>query len=261
MENSNNYTLVTGGTEGLGMELVKLFARDKHNIIIVARNLKKLNEVKFSIEKEFKVKVEILNIDLSVNNSCEEVYRFVEKNNFVVDNLINNAGMGGFGLFHESNIINDEKLIEINISSLTKLTHYFLKKMIGRNSGGILNVASTAAFSAGPMMNTYYASKAYVLSLTEAIYEEVKGYKIKVSCLCPGAMETNFQSKAGIVKNEKSKALLMKPKDVAEVGYKDFNKGKVIIIPGVKNKLLVLGSKLLPRSLGRKTVLYSNKGR
>lgn len=260
MRNSNRYTLVTGGTEGLGIELAKLFARDKHNIIIVARNVEKLNEVKFSIEKEFKVKVETLSIDLSVNNSCEEVYRFVEKNNFVVDNLINNAGIGGFGLFHESDMRNEERLVEININSLTKLTHYFLKKMIDRNSGGVLNVASTAAFSAGPRMNTYYASKAYVLSLTEAIYEEVKEYRIKVSCLCPGAMETNFQSKAGIIKSEKSKALLMKPKDVAEIGYKDFNKGKVIIIPGIKNKLLVLGSKLLPRSLARKIVLYSNKG-
>ncbi|MDS0525377.1 SDR family oxidoreductase [Clostridium sp. SHJSY1] len=259
MEKVNRYTLITGGTEGLGMELAKLFAKDKHNLIIVARNEEKLSKVKNNIEKEFNVEVETLSVDLTVNNSCEEVYRFVEKNNFVVDNLINNAGVGSFGFFHESNIKREEKLIQININSVTKLTYYFLKSMIKRNCGGILNVASTAAFSAGPKMNTYYASKAYVLSLTESIYEEVKEYGVKVSCLCPGAIKTNFQSKAGIIKNDKSKSLLMSSKDVAEIAYKDFNKGRVIIIPGIKNKLLVFGNKLLPRSLVRKIVLYSNK--
>ncbi|WP_143317812.1 SDR family oxidoreductase [Clostridium sp. HBUAS56017] len=261
MSENNRYTLITGGTEGIGLELSRLFAKDKHNLIIVARNKERLEKVKKEVEKEFNIVARILSIDLSVNNSCEEIYRFVEKNNFVVDNLINNAGIGSFGSFHELDMEREEKLIEINIRSLTKLTNYFLKKMIDEKTGGILNVASTAAFLAGPKMNIYYASKAYVLSLTEAIHEEVKDYGIRVSCLCPGAVQTAFQSKAGIMKNDKTKGLMMSPKEVAIIAYRDFKKGKVIIIPGFKNKLLVLGNKLASRSLGRKIVMYSNKSK
>ncbi|MBD7910874.1 SDR family NAD(P)-dependent oxidoreductase [Clostridium cibarium] len=261
MSENNRYTLITGGTEGIGLELSRLFAKDKHNLIIVARNKERLEKVKKEVEKEFNIVARILSIDLSVNNSCEEIYRFVEKNNFVVDNLINNAGIGSFGSFHELDMEKEEKLIEINIRSLTKLTNYFLKKMIDEKTGGILNVASTAAFLAGPKMNIYYASKAYVLSLTEAIHEEVKDYGIRVSCLCPGAVQTAFQNKAGIMKNDKTKGLMMSPKEVARIAYRDFKKGKVIIIPGFKNKLLVLGNKLASRSLGRKIVMHSNKSK
>jgi short-subunit dehydrogenase len=261
MNDHNGYTLITGGTEGIGLELAKLFARDQHNLIIVARDKDKLRKIKKSIEKDYDIKVEVLSVDLSVNKSCEEIYNFVEENKLTVDNLINNAGIGSFGFFYESDIEKKEKLIQINITSVTNLTHFFLGRMVERKGGGILNVASTAAFVAGPKMSTYYASKAYVLSLTEAIYEEVKGYGIKVSCLCPGAVKTSFQSKAGIVKSDKAKALLMSPEEVARIAYRDFNKGKVIIVPGIKNKMLVLGNKFLSRSFGRKMVLYSNKSK
>lgn len=259
MKNLNKYTLITGGTEGIGFELVKLFAKDNHNLIIVARNYEKLKKVKIAVEKEFNVKVEIISVDLSVSNSCEKVYEFVEKNNFTVDNLINNAGVGCFGYFNELDIKEQEDLISINVLSLTNLTSYFLNKMIENKNGGILNVASTAAFSAGPKMSTYYASKAFVLSLTESIYEEVKDKGIKVSCLCPGAVKTEFQKKSKIVKSEKAKGLLMDADKVAKVAYEGYKKGNVIIIPGLKNKFLVWANKFIPRSLARKIVLYTNK--
>lgn len=259
MSNLDRYTLITGGSEGIGFELAKLFAEDKHNLIIIARNEDKLKDVKKYIENVYKVKVEILSVDLSVDNSCEKIYEFVDKNNFIVDNLINNAGVGCFGYFNELNIREQEKLIKINILALTNLTHYFLNKMIKNREGGILNVSSTAAFSAGPKMSTYYASKAYVLSLTESLYEEAKKYGISVSCLCPGAVKTSFQKKASIVKNGKAEALLMKPDVVAKIAYKGYKKGSVIIIPGAKNKLLVWANKFIPRALARKIVLYANK--
>ena len=258
MKNVNNYTLITGGTEGIGLELSKLFARDGHNLILVARNKEKLIKVKEELQKEFNVKVEILSLDLSVNN-CEKLFAFVEKNKLSVDNLVNNAGVGSFGTFFEETVETVDNLLEININSLTNISNYFLKKMIRSNKGGILNVASTAAFSAGPKMGIYYASKSYVLSLTEAIHEEVKGKNIRVSCLCPGAVRTSFQNKAGIIKNEKAKSLMMEADEVASIAYKEFSKGKAIIIPGTKNKILVWANKFIPRSLARKIVLYSNK--
>ena len=152
-----------------------------------------------------------------------------------------------------------KELIDINIKVLTKLTKYFLPKIIECKNGGILNVASTAAFCSGPRMAAYYASKAYVLNLTEAIYEECKDSGIRISCLCPGPVKTTFQDKAGIKKSESAKKYLMDAEEVAKVSYKDFKKGKLIIIPGMKNKLLVIGNKLLPRRISRKIILKTNK--
>jgi short-subunit dehydrogenase len=256
----NRYTLITGGTEGIGFEIAKLFAKDKHNLFIVARNRNKLEETKNLFEKVYNIKVVILDIDLVVDNSCEKIYEFVDKNNLTVDNLINNAGIGSFGFFHEGEDGFEEKIIKINIIALTNLTKYFIKEMIKRGQGGILNVASTAAFVAGPKMAMYYSTKAYVLSLTEAIHHEVKPLGVRVSCLCPGPVMTSFQERAGVKKSEKMKKLMMTPEYVAKEAYKGFKMGNAIIIPGKKNKILVLGNKLLPRVIGRRLVSMSNKG-
>ena len=254
----NRYTLITGGTEGIGLELAKLFATDKHNLIIVARNEDKLKDMKIRFEEEYKIIVEIIKIDLCVDKFCEKIIKVVEEKNFIVDNLINNAGIGGFGFFVESEEGFEEEIININIIALTTLTKYFLKEMIKRGNGGILNVASTAAFTSGPKMSMYYSSKAYVLSLTEAIHDEVKSLGIRVSCLCPGPVKTSFQEKAGIKKSEKAKKYLMDVNIVAEEAYLGFIKGKTIIIPGYKNKLLILANKLIPRALSRKIILRNN---
>ena len=254
----NRYTLITGGTEGIGLELARLFATDKHNLIIIARNKDKLEDIKIKFEKEYKVIVEIIQIDLGVDKFCEKVIEIVEEKNLVVDNLINNAGIGSFGFFSEAEDGFEEKLININVIALTTLTKYFLKDMIKRGEGGILNVASTAAFVGGPKMSMYYSSKAYVLSLTEALHDEVKNLGIRISCLCPGPVKTSFQEKAGINKSEKAKKYLMDASKVAEDAYLGFIKGKAIIIPGYKNKLLILANKLIPRALSRKIILISN---
>ena len=257
---SKKYTLITGGTEGIGFELAKLYGKDNENLILVARDEDKLKEKKAFLEKEYNIEVLILSTDLSVDTSCEKIIKFVDEKNIVVDKLINNAWIGSFGEFHLGKDDFEEKIIGINIISLTNLTKHFLKEMVERKSGGILNVASTAAFVGGPKMAMYYSTKAYVLSLTEAIHDEVNDYGVKVSCLCPGPVRTSFQSKAGIKKSESAKKYLMSAEDVAKEGYKKFEKNKAIIIPGFKNKLLVIGNKLIPRVLSRKIIQMTNKG-
>ena len=258
MNSTRNYTLITGASTGIGYELAKLFANDIHNLILVARDEGKLETAKNELSK-YNVEVKILSLDLSKSEDIQGLFNYVEMNKLNVDILVNNAGIGTFGDFSEIEWVKEEALIDINIKVLTKLTKYFLPKIIECKNGGILNVASTAAFCSGPRMAAYYASKAYVLNLTEAIYEECKDSGIRISCLCPGPVKTTFQDKAGIKKSESAKKYLMDAEEVAKVSYKDFKKGKLIIIPGMKNKLLVIGNKLLPRRISRKIILKTNK--
>lgn len=258
MNSTRNYTLITGASTGIGYELAKLFAKDRHNLILVSRDEGKLETAKNELSK-YNVEVKILSLDLSKSEDIQGLFNYVEMNKLNVDILVNNAGIGTFGDFSEIEWVKEEALIDINIKVLTKLTKYFLPKIIECKNGGILNVASTAAFCSGPRMAAYYASKAYVLNLTEAIYEECKDSGIRISCLCPGPVKTTFQDKAGIKKSESAKKYLMDAEEVAKVSYKDFKKGKLIIIPGMKNKLLVIGNKLLPRRISRKIILKTNK--
>ena len=258
MNSTRNYTLITGASTGIGYELAKLFAKDRHNLILVARDEGKLETAKNELSK-YNVEVKILSLDLSKSEDIQGLFNYVEMNKLNVDILVNNAGIGTFGDFSEIEWVKEEALIDINIKVLTKLTKYFLPKIIECKNGGILNVASTAAFCSGPRMAAYYASKAYVLNLTEAIYEECKDSGIRISCLCPGPVKATFQDKAGIKKSESAKKYLMDAEEVAKVSYKDFKKGKLIIIPGMKNKLLVIGNKLLPRRISRKIILKTNK--
>ncbi|MEG0857821.1 MAG: SDR family oxidoreductase [Terrisporobacter sp.] len=254
-----SHVLITGATAGIGYELAKLFAIDGYNLILIARNKDKLIQAKKQLEM-YNINVDILSVDLSVDNSCEKVFTFVDEKNLTVDILINNAGVGSFGEFTSISMKKELELIDINIRALTELTKHFLYKMVGNENGAIMNVASTAAFCAGPKMAAYYASKAYVLNLTEALNEEVKDKGVKVSCLCPGAVNTEFQNKAGIKKSDNVKKNIMTAKKVAEIAYRDLEKGKIIIIPGFKNKMLVIVNKFLPRAISRKVILKINKG-
>ena len=259
MTDSNiRYTLITGASTGIGYELSKLFAKDKHNLILVSRNKIKLQSVKNELLK-YNIDIKILGLDLASSEDIKSLFSYIEINKLNVTILVNNAGIGTFGDFNDIEWEKEEALIDINIKALTQLTKYFLPKIVECKNGGILNVASTAAFCSGPRMAAYYASKAYVLNLTEAIYEEYKDNGIKISCLCPGPVKTSFQGKAGIKKSEAAKKYLMDAEEVAKVCYKDFNKGKLIIIPGMKNRLLVMGNKILPRSISRKIILKTNR--
>ena len=255
-----SFVLITGATSGIGYELAKIYASEGYNLILVARNIKRLEEVKNEFNLIYNVNIHILSVDLAVDNSAEIILNYVNKKNLTVDILINNAGIGSFGYFKELDINKEIDQININVRALTELTRLFLPIMMNNETGSILNVASTAAFCAGPKMATYYASKAFVLSFTEAIYEEIKGSNVRISCLCPGTVKTEFLDKAGIKKKEISKNNMMTAKEVARLAYRDFNRGKLIIIPGFKNKLIIGINKIIPRSLSRKIILLMNKG-
>lgn len=254
----NKYTLITGATSGIGYELAKLFAKDKNDLIIVARDAGRLNEVKAELEQISSIRVHSVEADLKLEASVEKIIKFVDENNLTVENLVNNAGFGSFGHFHEVDTEKDLDMIKVNIYALTRLTKSFLPKIIELGKGGVLNVASTAAFAPGPKMSVYYATKAYVLSLTEALGEELKGTNIKITALCPGPVKTNFQSRAEVLKSEKAKKYMMDAKTVAYIGYKDYFKGKLIVIPGLKNKFMIQALRIAPRSVIRKIIRSVN---
>lgn len=241
--------LITGATSGIGYEFSKIFIENEYNVVLVGRNLEKLRELQeFSMKKY--VSAYIYKVNLSLNESIDNLYKKIKNDVGRVDILINNAGIGFNGEFNEIDWQNQLDVINVNIISLTKLTKLFLKDMIDQGSGKILNVASTGAYQPGPLISVYYASKAYVLSFSEALREEVKDKGVDVVTLCPGATKTNFSKRAG--KGDLDVA--MSAEEVAEIGYKALMKNKAICTPGFMNKILVFLSKIAPTTLNAKIV-------
>ncbi|CDQ20419.1 hypothetical protein SAMN05192559_105318 [Halobacillus karajensis] len=248
--------LITGASSGIGEELARLFAKSGYNLIVVARSENKLNQLKEQLDEH---PVTIIPQDLSEHGAAESVYRKVKELGLSITVLVNNAGFGLNGQFEELSLLHQQKMLRVNINALTELTHLFLPEIKAARfrsiPKGVLNVASTAAFQPGPKMAVYYASKAYVLSLSEALVEELKETNVTISTLCPGATETNFFRKAHadhtkLVKNT------MSAETVAKSGFLGFVKGKRVIVPGVKNKGMVYASKFFPRSLSAKLAHY-----
>jgi short-subunit dehydrogenase len=245
-----NYALITGASGGIGFDLAKLLAKDKHNLVLIARSEDKLKEIKSSFEKDHGINILIITVDLSVPESASKVFDELEKQDIHIDILINNAGFGDFGIFAECDWQKQEQMINLNILALTKLTRLFLPAMIKLGNGRIMNVASTAAFQPGPLMSVYYATKAFVLSFTYAIANEIKGTGVKITALCPGPTDTGFVSAASLEGSKLFKTF--KPKtssDVALFGYKRMMKGKLLAIPGAMNKLMVWSIRFTPRKL------------
>lgn len=236
--------LITGASSGFGYEFVKLFAKDNYELIIASRNLERLEEIK----REFPtVEVTVIQVDLTKPNSASELYYEIKDRNLRVDVLVNNAGFGMLGEFSKLDVQRQIDMIQVNAAALTELTHYVLQEMRQRGEGKILNVASTAAFLPGPLMAVYYATKAYVLSFSEALVEELRGTGITVTTLCPGPSKTNF-AKAAKVEKTKMFGSVMNADTVAMLGYKALMKGQRVVITGTLNKLGAYASKFLPRS-------------
>ena len=244
-----NYALITGASSGIGLELSHLLAEAGSNLILVARKEKDLYELKTSLTKKYNISVEVIKKDLGNPSAPKEIYDEVASKGMSVDTLINNAGVGSFGPFSEISLEKDINLIDVNVRALTELTKLFLPHLLEEKKGRILNVASTAGFMPGPYMAVYYASKAYVISFSEALSSELEGTSVSVSVLCPGPTKTGFQAKAEMKKSDFVSLGVMDAKTVALCGYKGMLKGKTIIIPGYLNKLLILGGKLMPRKL------------
>ncbi len=242
--------LITGASNGIGLELAKLHASKGGDLVLVARNKSKLDELKTELETQFKIKVYTIGKDLSANNSAQEVYDETTKQNIKIDYLINNAGFGDFGMFVETDWNKELQMINLNITTLTQFTKLYLQDMVKRKAGKIMNVASTAAFQSGPTMAVYYATKAYVLSFSEAVDNEVSSYGITITTLCPGATESGFQAAAAMQESNLVKGKkLPTSKDVAEYGYAAMMKGKTVAIHGLINWIMANSVRFTPRAL------------
>lgn len=242
--------LITGASNGIGLELAKVHASKGGDLVLVARNKSKLDELKAELESKYKVKVYTIGKDLSLSNSAQEVYEETTKQNIQIDYLINNAGFGDFGMFVDSDWSKELQMINLNITTLTQFTKLYLKDMVKRRNGKIMNVASTAAFQPGPIMAVYFATKAYVLSFSEAVDNEVRDKGVTITALCPGATESGFQAAAAMEESNMVKGKkLPTSKEVAEYGYAQMMKGKTVAIHGLMNWILANSVRFTPRSI------------
>lgn len=237
--------LITGASMGIGLDLAVLAARDGYDCILVSRNEPRLHELKKVLEKRYRVSVHVFALDLSEHGADKRLIAAIDEAGLTVDFLINNAGFGTTGAFADLDAETEAEEVRLNVNTLTALTKAYLPAMIERNHGYVLNVASVAAYQPGPYMAVYYATKAYVLSLTEALHAEVKGTGVHVSVLCPGPTDTDFFNRAG------SEMMVSKMPShlVAFFGYKGVMQNKRVIVPGLSNQLLVGLAKVMPRAV------------
>lgn len=244
--------LVTGASSGIGRDMARYLSTLGYDIIAVARDGKALNELKQSLHTN----IEIISMDLSEEEDCKELYNTLK--NKKIDILVNNAGFGDFGEFVDTDLDKELNMINVNIKAVHILTKLFLKDMVKRDSGHILNVASIAGFiPGGPLMATYYSTKAYIVRLTQSIYTELKKKKsnVKISVLCPGPVNTNFNKVADVKFNLKGQS----SEYVAKYGIDETLKGKLIIIPGVKIKIARFLVKISPEKLSAKVCMKMQK--
>ncbi len=242
--------VVTGGASGIGLEFVKLLISDNYKVYVVDNSQENLSKLSSIVNSE---NFESIHQDLSKTDSPEKLYKILKNKN--VDVLINNAGFGTFGKFHKTDWKIEKDMINLHVLNTTHLTKLFLKDMVKKNEGKILNIASVAAFQPGPLMSLYYATKAYILHFTEAISNEVKDKNICISVLCPGQTKTNFQKNVSTKKNT-IKFNTACPIKVAKYGYESLKRNVTVSVPGFWNNFIIFLGRLLPRSTSTNLVRY-----
>jgi short-subunit dehydrogenase len=251
--------LVTGASSGIGLELVKCFATDGCRLILVARNTEALETLAKELRQPHGIETLVLTADLSRPETPKRIFNELQNAGIAVDVLVNNAGFGAHGAFVEMSLPWQLEMLQVNIAALTELTGLFLPGMIARRRGGILNVGSVAGFQPGPGMTVYYATKAYVLSFTEALAEELLGTGLTVSVLCPGPTTSNFGNVARGNKVRRLNTSKMSAEAVARHGHRAFRNGKVTAIPGIQNQLMIFLNRIAPRWFPRKIVKLYNR--
>jgi short-subunit dehydrogenase len=239
--------LITGASAGLGAEFARQLSRRSEALVLVARRKDRIE----ALAKELG-NARAVAIDLSKPNSAAELMADVKANGETVDLLVNNAGFGLIGRFADLDAKREREMIDLNAGTLTDLCRAVAPEMVKRKSGGILNVASTAAFQPGPKMAVYFATKAYVLSFTEALHEELKPHGIKISCLCPGPTRTEFGEVAGFGGNGLFDRVAMESPEVVEAGLRGLDRNQAVVVPGWTNKLTAVSGRFAPRSVVRK---------
>ena len=251
--------LVTGASSGIGLELARCFAQDNSNLILVARSGEVLEKIAKELRGLHGIQVTVLVADLSKPESAAQIFSDLKGSGTTVDVLVNNAGFGLHGSFAELPLDQQLEIIQVNIAALVALTGLFLPGMISRGRGGILNIGSVAGFLPGPQMAVYYASKAFVLSFSEALHEELRGTNVCVTNLCPGPTESKFSEVARSHRIREAQAKKMSAAAVACVGHRDFRSGNHLSLPGVANKVAAFAPKLFPRAAVRRLVGHYNR--
>lgn len=254
MTAARKIALVTGASGGIGEEIARQLAERNHDLVLIARSEDRLEALSHEFGQKYGVMVTPIAIDLSTSSAAQDTLRELEARGLRVDVLVNNAGFADFGEFSSSDPAKQVQMLNLNIVTLTMLTRALLPGMLQNKRGHVLNVASTAAFMPGPLMSVYYASKAYVLSFSEALDEELRGTGVSVTALCPGPVETGFQARAAmqdskLLQSGLSRMSLVTATDVAKAAVKALEHGQRVVIPGFMNQLQALLPRLLPRAV------------
>ena len=248
-EPSRTTALITGASSGIGYELAKIFAQNSTDLVLVARNDQRLNQIADELRTEFAISVKVIVKDLSAVSAAQEIVDELHQAQTAVEILVNNAGFDVYGNFAETDLSRELQMIQVNLVTLTQLTKLLVNDMIKRRSGKILNLGSIGSFAPSPLNAVYSATKAYVLSFSEAIAEELQGSGVSVTCLCPGATRTDFQKRASIGDIRMLKFGAMNADKVAQIGYRAMMRGRRIVIPGLTNQFQMLLLRLLPRTV------------
>jgi hypothetical protein len=260
MNAANSETvLITGASSGIGQELAKCFAADGCRLILLARNTEALEALAGELRQANQIEALVLTADLSRSETPARVFKELQGRGIAVDILVNNAGFGAQGEFAGLALQRQLEMLQVNITALTELTGLFLPGMIERRHGGVLNVGSVAGFLPGPGMAVYYATKAFVLSFTEALAEELGGSGLTVTALCPGPTASNFSNVARGQKVRRLKSVKMPAQTVASHGHSAFRTGKLLAIPGGQNQFLTILVRIAPRWLVRKMARFYNR--
>ena len=250
MMDSRKTALITGASTGIGYEFTKLFARDGYNLVLVARSEQQLHKLADELQEKHGIAVKVIAKDLSNANAPDEIFVELQQEGMTVDVLVNNAGFATYGKFTEIDLNAELQEMQVNMVALTHLTKLFLPDMLKKGWGKILNVSSTAAFQAGPLMAVYYATKAYVLSFSEALAEELRGTGVTVTVLCPGPTESGFQRRANMEDSRLFRGnKVADAATVARIGYRGLMTNKTVVIPGLRNKLLAESVRFIPRKV------------
>ena len=250
--------LITGASSGIGLELARCFAADGSSLVLVARNRVALESLASELRTTHNIQARVQTADLARPEASAQLFATMQTAGVHIDVLVNNAGFGAQGRFSELPIERQVEMIQVNVTALAHLSRLFLPGMIERHRGGVLNIASTAGFQPGPGMAVYYATKAFVLSFTEAVAEEVAGSGVTVTAFCPGSTTTNFAEAANAHFSSGFKKSAMSAESVARAGHRAFRAGRVVAIPGLRNRLLAFAVRLTPRTIVRKIAKHLN---
>ena len=249
-KSSGQTALVTGASGGIGVDLAECYARDGYDVIVTARSEDALKAVATRLGNAFGVKATAIANDLGAVGGARKLADEVKARGLTVDVVVNNAGFGHAGALTSAPVETSTGMIDLNVRALVELTHLYWDEMLKRGRGGVLNVASTAAFQPGPLMAVYYASKAFVLSFSEALWEEARGTGVHVSCLCPGPTASGFRERAGTGKTRIADAAVVMPSmPVAEEGYRGWQANKRVVITGARNRFGARMTRILPKSM------------